>query len=195
VPRIASSSRSGAGSGVGDRAVAAGPYRRSRRRTALAVGVGIVATCAAAGIASAGAGSNEPAAHRAGGLAFHEVDHGRKPGSGSADRARGRVLRSAAAAAQVLRDWGLDSAIRAVGTVDFERESLIVVLGASQPSTSYRLRVSRVLVRDRHAVVSATVRRPAGIDGQAITQPYALVALARGSLAHVDGRVTVHVRS
>jgi hypothetical protein len=43
-----------------------------------------------------------------------------------------------------------------------------------------RLHVSRVLVRDRHAVVSATVHRPAGIDGQAISQLHALIALARG---------------
>ena len=150
----------------------------------------LLATATAAAVVASGAGS----VAAPGGVAFREIDHGTRPGSGERELLRGRVLRSESGAARVLRGWKLDGAVAAAKTVDFERRSVIVALDATRPSTGFRLRVERVDVRNRRAIVTATVRRSGGIDGQALSRPYALVSVARGSLARATRGAVVRLR-
>ncbi len=160
-------------------------------RTSLALTAAVAAVAAAV---FALTGDRGPAAGAADGVAFREIDHGTRPGSGDREQLRGSVLRSATGAARVLRGWGLRDAIAATKAVDFERRSVIVALDGSRPSTGYRLKVERVDVRNRRALVTATVRRPQGIDGQAISRPYALVSVSRRSLAGATRGVVVRLR-
>lgn len=150
----------------------------------------LLATATAAAVVASGAGS----VTAAGGVAFREIDHGTRPGSGEREALRGRVLRGEAGASRVLRGWKLPGAVAAAKQVDYERRSLVVALDASRPSTGYRLRVVRVDVRNRRVIVTATVRRSGGIDGQALSRPYALVSVARGSLARATRGAVVRLR-
>jgi len=155
----------------------------------------LTAAVAAAALAIAGGpGRDGQAARAAGGVAFREIDHGTRPGTGKREELRGRVLRTESGASRVLRGWGLKDAIGAAKAVDYERRSLVVALADSRPSTGYRLRVVRVDVRHRHVIVTATVRRAEGIDGQAISRPYALVSVARRSLARATRGVVVRLQ-
>lgn len=161
-------------------------------RASLAVAAGLAAAAAAL---SSGSQDPDRIAQAAGAVAFREIDHGTRPGSGTSETRRGRVLRTETGAERVLRGWGLQRAVEAIEPVDFARRSLLVVLDSSRPSTGYRLRVVRIDVRNRRAVVTATVRRAEGIDGQAISRPYALLSVARTSLAGASRGVVVRLRS
>ena len=155
----------------------------------------LAAALAAAAVAlTSGPGDAGPAAQAAGAIAFREIDHGTRPGSGNREARRGRVLRTEQGATRVLRAWRLDRAIEPARGVDFERRSLIVALESSRPSTGYRLRVVRIDVRNRRAIVTATVRRAQGLDGQAISRPYALVSVARSALARATRGVAVRLQ-
>ena len=171
------------------------PRRRYSRVTVRRASTSLAASAAIAAAALLAAGNRWPAAHAAGGVAFREIDHGTRPGSGERESLRGRVLRTEAGAARVLRGWGLERAIAAAGSVDFAERSVVVALDASRPSTGYRLRVVRIDVRNRRALVTVTVRRPDGIDGQVISRPYAVVSVPRRSLAGATRGVAVRLRS
>jgi len=170
------------------------PGRRYGRVTVRDARTSLASIAAIAAAAVAVAVDPEPAARAADGVAFREIDHGTRPGSGDREQLRGRVLRTETGAARVLRGWGLERAIAATKAVDFERRSVIVALDGSRPSTGYRLKVVRIDVRNRRALVTATVRRPQGIDAQAISRPYALVSVSRRSLTGATRGVVVRLR-
>lgn len=160
-------------------------------------GVAAVAVALLALVAPAGmAGSEEGDASAAGGrAAFREVLHGSRANNlaGEDMRAAGRVLRSAAQARRVLRAWDLD--LGAAKSVDFQRESLIVVLAAYQPTGSYRARVSGVAVRGGRAVVTAGVRYEGGdIATQSVERPWVVIAVKRAVLAGVRSDVRLQLR-
>jgi hypothetical protein len=142
------------------------------------------------------AGSAEGDASAASGRApFREVMHGSRANNltGEDMRAAGRVLRSAAQAHRVLRAWDLDLA--AAKSVDFQRESLIVVLAAYQPTGSYRARVSGIAVRGGQAVVTASVRYEGGdIATQSVERPWVVIAVKRAALAGVRSEVRLQLR-
>lgn len=171
------------------------PRRRYSRLTVRRASTSLAALAAVAAVALLLAGAPWPAARAAGAVAFREIDHGTRPGSGGYEPPRGRVLRTQAGAARVLRGWGLDRAVAAARSVDFGARSVLVALDGSRPSTGYRLRVVRVDVRNRRALVTVTVRRPDGIDGQAISRPYAVVSVPRRALAGATRGVVVRLRS
>ena len=160
-------------------------------RASLAVAV---ALAAAAVVLSSGSQDSGRTAEAAGGIAFKELDHGTRPGSGESETRRGRVLRTETGARRVLRGWDLDRAVEAVEPVDFARRSLLVVLDSSRSSAGYRLRVVRVDVRNRRAIVTATVRRAEGMYAQVISRPYALLSIARRSLARATRGVVVRLQ-
>lgn len=148
----------------------------------------LLATVGVAGVN----GTEGDAAAASGPVAFHEVMNGSRGFNlpGERMRAAGRVLRSASQAARVLRAWGLDA--RATKSVDFKRESLIVVLAEYQPTGGYRARVSRVVVRGRQAVVTAGVRYEGGeLVTQSIERPWVVVSLKRSALAGVRSEVRI----
>jgi uncharacterized protein involved in type VI secretion and phage assembly len=155
-----------------------------------------VALVAMVGMAAGAEGDGSAASGPAGGRApFHEVMHGSRANNlpGEDMRAAGRVVRSAAQAQRVLRAWDLDLA--AAKSVDFQREALIVVLAAYQPTGGYRARVSGVAVRGRQAVVTAGVRFEGGdIATQSIERPWVVIALKRAALAGVHSAVRLQLR-
>jgi PrcB C-terminal len=155
--------------------------------------MGMLAVTLLAIVAAAGVCSTERyAAAASGRLAFHELMQGSRGSNlpGERMRADGRVLRSASQAARVLRAWGLHS--RMPKSVDFERESLIVVLAEYQPTGGYRARVSRVVVEGRRAVVTASVRYEGGeLATQSIERPWVVVSLKRAALAGVRSEVRI----
>jgi hypothetical protein len=170
------------------------PRRRYSRLTVRRASTSLAALAAVAAVALLLAGDRW-AARAAGAVAFREIDHGTRPGSGDHESPRGRVLRTQAGATRVLRGWGLDRAIAAATSVDFGERSVVVALDASRPSTGYRLRVVRIDVRNRRALVTVTVRRADGIDGQAISRPYAVVSVPRRALVGATRGVVVRLRS
>lgn len=155
-----------------------------------------VALVAMVGVAAGAEGNGSAASGPAGGRPpFHEVMHGSRANNlpGEDMRAAGRVVRSAAQAQRVLRAWDLDLA--AAKSVDFQREALIVVLAAYQPTGGYRARVSGVAVRGRQAVVTAGVRFEGGdIATQSIERPWVVIALKRAALAGVHSAVRLQLR-
>jgi hypothetical protein len=151
--------------------------------SALAVTVGVANSTA--GDASAASGQ----------VAFREVAEGSRASNlrGEHMHVGGRVLRNASQAAGVLRAWGLDRA--ATASVDFDRESAIVVLAQYQPTGGYRARVSRVVVRDGEAVVTASVRYGGGeLATQSIERPWVVIALKRTALAGISRAVRIRLR-
>jgi hypothetical protein len=139
--------------------------------------------------------SASDAAATSGRVAFHEVMEGSRAANLPGERmhAGARVLRNASQAAGVLRAWGLDRA--AIASVDFDRESLIVVLAEYQPTGGYRARVSRVVVRNREAVVTGSVRYEGGeLATQSIERPWVVIALKRTALAGVRRAVRIRLR-
>lgn len=137
-------------------------------------------------LAAATAGSTDDRASARGTLPFREVTQGARGFEvpGESMLARGRVARSASQAAKALRAWGLDAA--ATKSVNFVRESAIVVLAPYQPTGGYRLRVSRVLVRGREAVLTGSVRYEGGETVAAsIERPWVVIAVKRASASRV----------
>jgi hypothetical protein len=153
----------------------------------------ILALIAIACVAGRTAGDASAAS---GGVIFHELTTGSRAANlpGERLRASGRVLRSASAATTVLRRWGLDASV--TKTVDFDRESLIVVLTRYQPTGGYRARVSRVVVHGRTAVVTAGVRYVAGDDfvTQTLARPWVVVKVTRAAVAKVGSEVRLRLR-
>jgi hypothetical protein len=79
--------------------------------------------------------------------------------------------------------------------LDFSRRAVIVVLTDQQPSTGYRARVATVAVQGATAEVTATVRRPSGInDGQAESRPWVVVSVARSAVAGAQSFARVRLR-
>jgi hypothetical protein len=152
-----------------------------------------VALVALAGNAEGGASA---AGGRAGaGLPFREVMQGARANNLPEEnmRAAGRVLRNAAQARRVLRAWDLDLA--AAKSVDFQRETLIVVLAEYQPTGGYRARVSGVAVRGGRAVVTASVRYEGGdIATQSVERPWVVIAVKRAALAGGRSEVRLQLR-
>ena len=108
--------------------------------------------------------------------------------------ARGRLVRSKAGAARVLRAWDLERAIPAANRVDFARKSLVIVLGGSVPDSAHRLAVRRVSVASRRVSVRADVpRREGAIGATVISRPYTLVAVDRDDVAGASATVSVRV--
>jgi hypothetical protein len=145
----------------------------------------LAVTGPASGVAEAGDG----------GVMFHELTKGSRGAivPGESKDADGRVLRTAAEAARVLRSWGLDSS--ATKSVDFDRDSLIVVLTGWQSSGGYRARVARVVVQGRQAVVTAGVRREGGdMASSSLERPWVVVTVKRSALAEVGSRVRLRLR-
>jgi uncharacterized protein involved in type VI secretion and phage assembly len=164
--------------------------RLAKRRWA-GVAALIATLLATVGVAGVNATEGDAAA-ASGPLAFDEVMQGSRGSNlpGERMRARGRVLRNASQAGRVLRAWGLDA--RATKSVNFNRESLIVVLTEYQPSGGYRARISRVVVRGRQAVVTAGVRYEGGeLVTQSIERPWVVVSLKRAALAGVRSEVRI----
>lgn len=155
-----------------------------------------VALVALVGVAGGPEGDASAAGGRAGaGVPFREVMQGTRANNlpGENMRAAGRVLRNAAQAHRVLRAWDLDLA--AAKSVDFQRESLIVVLAGYQPTGGYRARVSGVAVRGGQAVVTASVRYEGGdIATQSVERPWVVIALKRAALAGVRSAVRLQLR-
>jgi hypothetical protein len=130
-----------------------------------------------------------------GGVLFHELTYGSRGAMlpGESKSANGRVLRSAAEATRVLRAWGLDSS--ATKSVDFRRDSLIVMLTTWQPSGGYRARVWRVVVQGHEAVVTAGVRREGGdMASSSLERPWVVVAVKRAALAGLGNEVRIRLR-
>lgn len=130
-----------------------------------------------------------------GGVMFHELTEGNRGAMlpGESANAQGRVLRSASEAARVLRGFGLDSS--ATKSVNFGRDSLIVVLATWQNSGGYRARVSRVVVQGRQAVVTAGVRREGGdMASSSLERPWVVVSVKRAAVAGVGSEVRIRLR-
>jgi PrcB C-terminal len=164
--------------------------RRAKRGSGgvAALTVTLLAIVGAAGVA----GIQRDASAASGRLAFRELMRGSRGSNlpGERMRAVGRVLRNASQAARVLRAWGLDS--RMPKSVDFDRDSLVVVLDEYQPTGGYRARVSRVVVEGRQAVVTASVRYEGGeLATQSIERPWVVVSLKRAALAGVRSEVRI----
>jgi len=154
----------------------AGPARRRW--------VGAVALIATLAVATAASTDDHAAA--AGPLPFREVSQGARGFEmpGESMLARGRVARSASQAAKALRAWGLDPT--ATKSVNFARESAIVVLAPYQPTGGYRARVSQVLVRGREAALTGSVRYEGGETAAAsIERPWVVITVKRASLSRV----------
>jgi hypothetical protein len=152
-------------------------------------------TATLAAIVGVTTGTSGDASATSGRMAFHEVMEGSRAANlpGERMRAGARVLRNASQAAGVLRAWGLDS--ESTKSVDFDRESVIVVLAEYQPTGGYRARVSRVVVRDREAVVTGSVRYEGGeLATQSIERPWVVIALKRTALAGVRRAVRIRLR-
>ncbi len=128
-----------------------------------------------------------PARVAAGAIPFEEVGAGRvaaTPGGELPARPQARILRSASGAISLLRRWGIAGAVDRVRRLDFTRRAAIVVLADERASTGYRARVSTVAVSGATVEVTATVRRPSGInDGQAVSRPWVVVSVARPAVA------------
>jgi len=156
-----------------------------------------VAALTVALVAIMGAGRTEGDASAASGrVAFQEVMQGSRGSNlaGERMRAGARVLRTRSQAARVLRAWGLDTG--ATKSVNFDRESLIVVLAEYQPTGGYRARISRVVVQGREAVVTGRVRYEGGeFATQSIERPWVVVALKRAALAGVRSEARIRLRS
>jgi hypothetical protein len=145
------------------------------------------------GVADSAAGRTAAAG---GPVSFREVVAGSRGFElpGEKRRAGGRVLRDAATATSVLRAWGLDRS--ALKTVDFARDSLIVVLAAYQPTGGYRARISGVAVKGHRAVVSGSVGYEGGeLATQSLERPWVLVAVSRSAIARVGGDVRTVLRA
>jgi hypothetical protein len=173
--------------------ISLGGSRLSRLARAGFAGVAALAATLAAivGTTSSSAGDASAASGR---VAFHEVMKGSRAANlpGERMQAGARVLRNASQAAGVLRAWGLDKA--ATTSVDFDRESVIVVLAQYQPTGGYRARVSRVVVRDREAVVTGRVRYEGGeLATQSIERPWVVIAIKRAALAGVRRAVRIRL--
>lgn len=156
----------------------------------------VVALSAALAAATAGVASTQRDAGAATGqVTFREVSQASRGYEmpGESMLARGRVARSAAQAATVLRGWGLDTA--ATKSVNFARESVIVVLATYQPTGGYRARVSRVVVHGSDAVLTGTVSYEGGsVVAPSVTRPWVVVAVKRASLRLVRGNVKIRLR-
>jgi hypothetical protein len=154
--------------------------------------VALLALLAPAGMAGSAQGDASAASGRA---PFREVMHGSRANNlpGEDMHAAGRVLRSAAQAHRVLRAWDLD--LTAAKSMDFQRESLIVVLAAYQPTGSYRARVVGVAARGGQAVVTASVRYEGGdIATQSVERPWVVIAVRRAALDGVRSEVRLQLR-
>jgi hypothetical protein len=163
----------------------------SRRRWLQVAALSAALAAAAAGVAS----TEDDASAASGAVAFREVAQASRGFDvpGESMLARGRVARSASQAATVLRAWGLDSA--AAKSVDFARESVIVVLAPYQSSGGYRARVTRVVVRGRQAVLTGSVRYEGSqLATQSIERPWVVIALKRASLKRVRANVRLVLR-
>lgn len=157
-----------------------------------AVAALIVALLAMVGPASIARGDASAAG---GGMLFHELTKGSRGAimPGEPKGADGRVMRSASDATRVLGGWGLDAG--ATRSVDFRRDSLIVVLTPWQPSGGYRARVSRVVVQGRQAVVTAGVRREGDeFTSSSLMRPWVVVAVKRAAVAGVGNQVRIRLR-
>jgi hypothetical protein len=156
------------------------------------VALSVMLVVATAAVAS----SQRVAAAATGQVSFREVSQSSRGYEmpGESMLARGRVARSAAQAATLLRGWGVDTA--ATKSVNFARDSVIVVLAPYQPSGGYRARVSRVVVRGSDAELTGTVRYEGGsVAAPSITRPWVVVAVKRASLRRVRGNVKIRLRS
>ena len=125
-------------------------------------------------------------------VAFRELAFGSRGFNlpGEKKRDVGRVLRSAPQAAAVLRSWGLGTA--PVRAVDFAHESLVVMLASYQPSGGYRVRVSRLVVRGREAVLTAGVRYEGGeYATSSLERPWVVVAVRRARVSAARGAVRI----
>jgi hypothetical protein len=128
-------------------------------------------------------------------VAHREVASGARaaimPGEPKGDAAR--VLRSKAAAARVLRAWGVPPG--KATAIDFRRKSLIVVLAEYQPHAGFRAHVSHVSVKGRQATVTAGVRDESGeLSSSVLERPWVVVAVNRASVADVRGEARVRRR-
>jgi hypothetical protein len=139
--------------------------------------------------------TEDDASAASGPVAFREVTQASRGFDmpGESTLALGRVARSASQTATVLRAWGLESA--STKSVNFARESVIVMLAPSQPTGGYRARVSRVLVRGHEAVLTASVRYEGGqLATQSVERPWVMVAVKRSSVARVRRNVRIRLR-
>jgi hypothetical protein len=150
----------------------------------------VVALALAGGVGCGGAPASGAAGAAAGGagVPFHELASGRVSAvaqdEGAAAGAQGRVLRSRAGAAKVLRAWGMDMAVASLSDVHFDRSAVVAVLAPERPSSGFRARVSRVSLAGALLTVHATIRRPDGItDLQTISRPWVVVTVARSAVA------------
>jgi hypothetical protein len=154
--------------------------------------LGLATLSAAVAMTAVSATTQDEASAASGTLAFHELTRGSRGFEmpGESTRARGQVVRSAAQAATLLRAWGLDGA--AAKSVNFARENAIVALAAYQPTGGYRLRVSRVQVRGRDAVLTGRVRFEGGqLVTQSTERPWVVIAVKRTAVARVRRNVQV----
>jgi hypothetical protein len=151
----------------------------------LALTIALIAAAAVTSTASAGSGQ----------VTFRELTSGSRAANLPGERKQdvGQVLRSASEATSQLREWGLDTA--AVRSVDFSRKSVVAVLADYASSGGYRTRVSRVIVRDGRAVVTADVRYEGGDFAVSdLERPWVLVAVDRRAVARVRDDVLVRRR-
>ena len=163
------------------------PTRLLKHRGAAVLAIAIV-LLAAAGAAGSSSGHG-------GSVAFRETAEGTRAFNLPGERKStfGRVLRSPAESLRVLRQLGIERG--ATKSVNFRRESAIVVLSAYVPTGGYRARVLRVDVHGREAVVNAKVRYEGGdFATQALERPWVVVAVKRSALAGVRGDVRVRLR-
>jgi len=141
------------------------------------------------------ASSDDEASAATGTLKFREVTQGSRGFEvrGESAAASGRVARSASQAATVLRGWGVDSA--ATRSVDFARDSAILVMATYQQSGGYRARVSRVRMQGRQVMLTGSVRHEGGeLATQSIERPWVLITVKRASLARASRNVRVQLR-
>jgi uncharacterized Zn-binding protein involved in type VI secretion len=167
----------------------------TRNRLVKSRGAGLATLGATVAMLAAAATAQNAASAASGVVPFHELTAGSRGFEmpGESTRAGGQVVRSAAQAAALLRAWGLD--VTAAKSVNFARENAIVAMAAYQPTGGYRLRVSRVQVRGREAVVTGRVRYEGGqLMTQSTERPWVVIAVKRTSVARVRKNVQVKLR-
>lgn len=128
------------------------------------------------------------------GVSTTVVASGSVPDLGNGGSARADLVRSATAAQKLLRSWNMQRAAGAARRVDYQRRSLIVVLGAGAPDTAYRLRARRVVVRDGRLDVRLDLLRDKDkLGGQSLSRPYVLLSVKRDAVSKVRGTARVRV--
>jgi hypothetical protein len=109
------------------------------------------------------------------------------------DVASARVLRSASQAQRQLRAWGIEPA--ATATVDWARQSAVVLLAAYQPTGGYRARIAKISALGRRLVVTASVRFEGGeVVASSIERPWVVVVVKRSAVAGVRGDAQLRLR-